>query len=205
MDFFHSRKDIEKTRHKLPHWQQGRVPVFVTFRLADSLPQSVLSPLLASREAFLAMNPKPWDEATEDRYVREFAAKFEDYLDAGHGCCALGNEKASAIVVGRLQCFNAQRYALHAYVVMPNHVHVLFTPHGQLSLPGIVQAWKGVSSRMIHKEGLSKLDPFWQPDYFDRLVRSPEHFEKVRCYIQANPSKAGLKTGFVMHCGNDPH
>jgi hypothetical protein len=38
MKFFDPRKDIEKTFHKLPHWMQGEVPVFVTFRLADSLP-----------------------------------------------------------------------------------------------------------------------------------------------------------------------
>ena len=48
-----------------------------------------------------------------------------------------------------------------------------------------------------HKEGLSDLNPFWQPDYFDRLIRSPEHFEAVRSYIRENPMKAGLKSGFV--------
>ena len=97
-----------------------------------------------------------------------------------------------------MKYFDRQRYDVHAYVIMPNHVHVLFTPHVQASLPEIVQAWKGVSSRMIHKEGLSPLQPFWQPDYFDRLIRSPEHFEKVRTYIKDNPAKAGLKSGFVL-------
>lgn len=155
--------------------------------------------MLASRDAFMAMNPKPWDEATEDMYVREFAAKFEEYLDAGHGCCALRDIRAASIVVDRLKHFDAQRYDLHAYAVMPNHVHVLFTPHVQASLPEIVQAWKGVSSRMIHKEKLSSLQPFWQPDYFDRLIRSPEHFEKVRTYIKDNPVKAGLNGGFVLN------
>ena len=88
MDFFNERGEIEKTLHKLPHWQQGRVPVFVTFRLADSLPQELLAPLLAKRAAFLMQHPKPWDEVTEDEFHRQVSIKLETCLDAGPGCCA---------------------------------------------------------------------------------------------------------------------
>ena len=201
VDFFNPRQDIEKTRHRLPHWQQGRVPVFVTFRLADALPQAVVGSLVSARDAFLSMNPKPWDEATENAYVRDFATKFEQYLDAGFGCCALSEARVADIVVERLRHFHSLRYELHAFVVMLNHVHVLFTPNDAAMLPDIVQAWKGVSSRMIHKQSLSDLNPFWQPDYFDRLIRNPGHFEKVRGYIADNPSKAGLRSGYVLADG----
>lgn len=66
---------------------------------------------------------------------------------------------------------------------MPNHVHVLFTLRDGESLPDTLQGWKGVSSRpsrLIHKTGLSTLNPFWQPDDADRLIRSPEHFSTVK-------------------------
>ena len=53
MKFFDPRGDIEKTAHKLPHWQQGEVAIFVTFRLADSLPSELLDDLLRARDAFL--------------------------------------------------------------------------------------------------------------------------------------------------------
>ncbi len=195
MDFFNEGAVIEKTRHKLPHWQQGRVPVFVTFRLADSLPQAVIGPLLAERAAFLTIHPKPWDEATENGFHRRFSVKLEEQLDAGHGCCALRDPRVADIVVGRLRHFDAERYDLHSYVIMPNHGHVLFTPHDSGSLPEIVKAWKGVASRMIHQAGLCGLNPFWQPDYFDRLIRSPLHFAKVQAYIAENPVKAHLKPG----------
>jgi putative transposase len=66
------------------------------------------------------------------------------------------------------------------------------------SLPDTLQGWKGVSSRLIRKTGLSTLNPFWRPDYFDRLIRSPEHFRTVQGYIRENPAKSGLKTGFVV-------
>ena len=81
---------------------------------------------------------------------------------------------------------------------MPNHVHVLFTLRDAESLPDTLQGWKGVSSRLIHQTGLSALNPFWQPDYFDRLIRSPEHFSTVKAYIRENPVKAGLKSGFIV-------
>ena len=81
---------------------------------------------------------------------------------------------------------------------MPNHVHVLLVLNENESLPDTLKGWKGVSSRMIHKEGLSELNPFWQPDYFDRLIRSPEHLETVRAYIRDNPAKAGLTSGFIF-------
>jgi len=173
MDFFNERAEIEKTIHKLPHWQQGRVPVFVTFRLADSLPHEVLAPLVAARNRFFAQHPKPWDEATENEFHRLFSVKLDEYLDAGHGCCALRNPAAAHIVAARLHHFDTHHYDLHSYVIMPNHVHVLFSPHDTTALPELVKAWKGISSRLIHQARLSDLNPFWQPDYFDRLIRSP--------------------------------
>jgi hypothetical protein len=89
MKFFDPRGDIEKTSHKLPHWQQGEVAIFVTFRLADSLPRELLDGWLRAREAFLAANPPPWDEITEACYHGPFSAKLDEHLAAAHGSCTL--------------------------------------------------------------------------------------------------------------------
>ena len=172
--------------------------VFVTFRLADSLPREVLEPLLAAREAFINAHPQPWDEITEAIFHAQFSDKLDEYLDAGHGSCALRDPHVAQIVADRFHHFNEQRYRLLSYIIMPNHAHVLFTLNGGESLPDALQGWKGVSSRLIHKAGLCELNPFWQPDYFDRLIRSPEHFDTVRAYIRENPAKAGLKAGFLL-------
>ena len=94
----------------------------------------------------------------------------------------------------RACCFE-KRYQLLSYVVMPNHVHVLLTLEAGEPLSEMVRGWKGVSSRLIHKDGLSELNPFWQREYFDRLIRSPEHLTKVRGYIRENPVTAGLRSG----------
>jgi REP element-mobilizing transposase RayT len=102
----------------------------------------------------------------------------------------LCDPRLAQIVADRLHHFDGQRYDLWSYVIMPNHLHVLFTLRDGESLPDTLQGWKGVSSRFIHKTGLSALNPFWQPDYFDRLIRSPEHFSTVKAYIRENPAKA---------------
>jgi putative transposase len=199
MDFFNERGDIEKTVHKLPHWQQGRVSIFVTFRLADSLPQEVLAPLIIARDRFVADNPKPWDEDMEDAFHRQFSVKLDAYLDAGHGSCALRKPAAAQTVAERLHYADGEHYDLHSYVIMPNHVHVLFSPHETKALPNLLKSWKGISSRLISQSLLSDLHPFWQPDYFDRLIRSPQHLAKVQRYIQENPLKAKLpQTDYLL-------
>lgn len=74
---------------------------------------------------------------------------------------------------------------------MPNHVHVLLTPHDDRSLKSIVQPLKSFSAVEIRKQ-LGDSGSVWQPDYFDRLIRDEGHFERVLRYIEWNPVKAGL-------------
>jgi REP-associated tyrosine transposase len=174
------------------------VAVFVTFRLADSLPQALLDSWLKAREDFLAANPLPWDDITQACYHGQFSDKLDEYLDTGHGTCALREPLIAQILAERFHHFDGQRYDLRGYAIMPNHAHVLFTLNDGESLPNTLQGWKGVSSRLIHKTGLSELNPFWQPEYFDRLIRSPEHLDTMKAYIRENPVKAGLKSGFIL-------
>jgi REP element-mobilizing transposase RayT len=91
----------------------------------------------------------------------------------------LRDPRLAQIVADRLHHFDGQRYDLGSYVIMPNHVHVHvhFTLRDGESLPDTLQGWKGVSSRLIHQTCLSVLNPFWQPNYFDRLIRSPEQLQ----------------------------
>jgi len=142
-------------------------------------------------------HPEPWDEATEASFHGVISDKADEALDIGHGSCALNEPRIAEIVAERFHHLDDECYHLHGYVIMPNHVHVLFTLEACEVLPAVLRGWKGVSSRLIHKQALSDLNPFWQPDYFDRLIRSPEHFDTVRAYIRENPTKAKLKSGFI--------
>jgi REP element-mobilizing transposase RayT len=77
----------------------------------------------------------------------------------------------------------------HAWVIMPNHVHVLWTPAG--SLAALIGKVKGSTAHAANLILGTTGEPFWQDDYFDRLVRD-DTFEDIRRYIECNPVKAGL-------------
>jgi len=85
---------------------------------------------------------------------------------------------------------NLQHYELHAFVIMPNHVHLLVTP--LVAVSKIMQSLK----RFTAHEGNRILGltgkPFWQDESYDRLVRNDAEFERIACYIEMNPVRAGL-------------
>ncbi len=81
-------------------------------------------------------------------------------------------------------------YRLHTWVVMPNHVHLLLTPHIEPSIT--LRRLKGASARDANDLlGLTG-QPFWQAESYDHLVRSQTEFERIESYIIQNPVRARL-------------
>ncbi|MES2995509.1 MAG: class I tRNA ligase family protein [Verrucomicrobiota bacterium] len=196
--FFSQSSETTITGDKLPHWQQGESACFVTWRLDDSLPKETLDRWSEERGAWLSGNPEPWSEETERDYHRLFSDRLDEWLDSGSGSCVLKTPEIRGIVSKALTHFDGGRYHLHSFVVMPNHVHVLFSPMGGHSLADILHSWKSFTAKAIAKltggEGR-----FWQPDYYDRLIRGGRHFAKVVEYIAGNPVKARLgKDDFTL-------
>ena len=117
--------------------------------------------------------------------------RIESYLDQGKENSFLKHPKIAEAVQDALLHFDQVRYRLHAWVVMPNHVHSLFTPGMGHSLSGILQSWKSYAAKEANRF-LGRRGRFWQEDYFDRYIRNPTHFEAAIEYIELNPVKAGL-------------
>lgn len=82
------------------------------------------------------------------------------------------------------------RYDLEAFVVMPNHMHLLVIPH--IPLPLITKTLKGFTAKQANKVLGRTGDPFWQGESYDHLVRDREELERIRSYIERNPVRAGL-------------
>jgi type I restriction enzyme R subunit len=183
--------EIQVTSNSLPHWQQGEAWIFVTWRLADSLPTDKLRAWQEEKDAWRAKHPEPWDLATAREYHERFTQRIEDWLDAGHGACILRNPAVRRIVTDALAFFDGKRYELGDWVVMPNHVHVLFRPFGEHRLPDILHSWKSFSAKAINKV-LGHTGSVWQEDDWDRLIRNERHLDAVNRYISENPTKAGL-------------
>jgi REP element-mobilizing transposase RayT len=123
-------------------------------------------------------------------------ARLDAWLDAGMGCCALRHPDVARYVQDSFLHFHGDRYHLHAWCVMPNHVHVLIQLLSDLA--SIVQGWKSFTARWILRNG-AKLGvevpdgrTLWMREYWDRYVRDENHYRTVVDYIHQNPVKAGL-------------
>ncbi len=82
-------------------------------------------------------------------------------------------------------------YSLHAFVLMPDHFHVLITPGMSASLERAVQYIKGGSAREIRR-ALNYRFPVWQRGFSDHRIRNPQDFKIHKNYIFQNPVKKGL-------------
>src|SRR5258707_2520216 len=102
-----------RSRGRLPHWERVGATYFVTFRLFDSLPATVLQQIKEASRGNARTNA-------------EYAHKLDAYLDRGSGASFLKNPRIAALVVDALLHFDGTRYRLHAWCVMPNHIHVVF-------------------------------------------------------------------------------
>jgi REP element-mobilizing transposase RayT len=189
--FFNPYAPIEESEHRLPHWQQDGVFCFVTWRLADSLPKEKLIVWQAEREAWRLRHPEPWDEKTDEDYHERFSHRLEQWLDQGHGACLLRDPQRASIVAEALLHFDAERYNIVNFAVMPNHVHVLVRLHVAYPLGDVVKSWKGFTAREINRR-IGRTGPLWQEDYWDRLIRNERHLYKCAEYIRNNPAEAHL-------------
>lgn len=177
-------------RRNLPHWiPEGRA-IFITWRLHGTLPASAQKKIRStSTPSAQARMPVP--QESEDAADKVFL-ELDSYLDAPKkGPVWLATpEFADYAEYPILRCAELGRYDLHAYVIMPNHVHVLLTPRAPLSR--ISATLKGVSARDINARLGRSGKRLWQDESFDHWIRNHGEFERIRRYIEANPVTAGL-------------
>lgn len=193
--YFTPQLEIEKhTTFRLPHWQQDEKSFFVTWRLADSLPKEKLDQWSAEKEQWLLENPKPWDDQTEEAYHERFSQSIDQWLDAGSGSCLLAQAPIAKILGDALHHFDGERYLLDSYVIMPNHVHILFRLAANHRLEDVIHSWKSFTAKEIHQICGSEGE-LWQKDYWDRMVRNPTHYANIVRYMEMNPVRAELKAG----------
>jgi putative transposase len=85
---------------------------------------------------------------------------------------------------------DGQDYRMQAWVIMPNHVHLVVDVR-DVPLVKLINGWKGKSSRTANGL-LGRHGQFWQEDYYDMLVRDEAHLKRAICYTEQNPVKAML-------------
>jgi putative transposase len=161
-------------RRRLPHVYETQNPVFLTWRLNGSLPanRKFHGGSLTSGQAFVTMDRLLDEQTTGPLY--------------------LARPAIAALVVEAIH-HNAevlQHYQLHAFAVMPNHVHLLATP--AIPLPKLTRSLKGITAKRANEIMALTGTHFWQEETYDREVRDQREFERIHLYIENNPVRAGL-------------
>jgi Rad3-related DNA helicase/REP element-mobilizing transposase RayT len=185
---------VTKTGRHLPHWQQEGCTYFVTFRLADSIPEDKLVQWQMELREWLRRHPEPRTTGQEQEYAEQFAERFHRWLDEGMGECWLRQPGISALVEEALRFFDGQRYWLGHFTVMPNHVHVLVRPAGDDALSEILHSWKSFTAKKINAL-LEREGKVWQDESFDCIVRDEAQLAQFTAYVHENPAKAKLRAG----------
>lgn len=192
---------IEITRGALPHWHQTGKIQFVTMRLADSLPRSLLRELHTIDYRFRSANPEPWDEQTLRSYHKLMGHVSEQQLHANAGSCLLRDPRVRKILADTLHHRDGHECKVIAYVIMPNHCHLLLQISPDRTTGDVIGAIKRYSAKIINRTfGLK--GPFWQSESHDRLVRSRDHLAHCITYIRHNPDHLP-PTDFTLYISPD--
>ncbi|HYI95488.1 MAG TPA: transposase [Bryobacteraceae bacterium] len=160
-------------RRRLPHFQAGDCPVFLTWRLYGSLPPSrVFGSEASAGHAFVAMDSLLDRARSGPLHLRR-------------------PEVAGPMVRALLYGQDSMKYyQLHAWVVMANHVHVLLSPFVEVAK--ITHSLKRFTAREANRILGLIGQPFWQDESYDHLVRDGGEFDRIVRYIENNPVTAGL-------------
>jgi REP-associated tyrosine transposase len=156
---------------RLPHVCETEPSAFLTWRLHDSLPSHQAFPLRAfnSGQAFAATD-RLLDQARDGSlHLRQpaVADMVEEALETATNICRL-----------------------HAYVVMPNHIHLLATP--TVPLPELTESLRTLTAARSKAMLDLAEGPFWHEESYVRMVRYGREFDEIRNYIEENPVRAGL-------------
>jgi REP element-mobilizing transposase RayT len=174
-------------RNYLPHIEDKQCQ-FITFRLYDSLPQSVID---YYRATLIYLKNKDITSDVYEKKTKECLSIIAKYEDSGYGQCFFRDERIAELMANTLHYHNNTLYQLLEWCIMPNHIHVMINMNKDSTLSQILHTWRSFTASKGN-EILGRKGKFWMNEYFDRYIRDYDHGIRVSSYIKMNPVKAGL-------------
>lgn len=184
-------------RRNLPHIHPRRARYFITFRLANSLPLTVIESLRQEFQEIISHDRSRNNDVEFSRFHEYFNA-FDQLLDESHrGARWMSDSQVAGYVAEALHFHDGRTCSMLCWTIMPNHVHCLLDHNIDTGAPPvhlILQSIKKYSARRanIYLERTGK--KFWQHESFDHIVKNDTETENVIRYILENPVKAKLCT-----------
>ena len=194
--YFEREGDTIATQGHLPHWSQEAKLYAVTFRLNDSLPHHVIERCLLDFETRTDNTDNAAYEYARKAFIHR---KIMDSLDQGHGECLLRSEEVRQIVIASFRYIHLHQARVHAFVIMPNHVHAVVETLDGITIQQVMHSLKRYTARQINAL-LHRTGRVWQTEYFDRLIRSLKHYNHAIYYIQQNPRNLPPSDFFLYSC-----
>jgi REP element-mobilizing transposase RayT len=185
-------------RRNLPHIQPLNTTLFLTFRLAGSLPEQVLIRMAEERRMIERTLTADAGKTESDlgQLARRHFATIESWLHkATTGPTWLAEERVAEIVAEALHYRDDSHYRLDAYSIMPNHVHAVFAPLAGVTMPkslsSIMHSLKRNTAKQANKV-LERSGAFREHESFDHYIRNHAEWKRIVKYVLENPVKAGL-------------
>ncbi len=182
--------DLIHYRRNLPHRLPPGETLFITFRLANSLPRVVIEKLKAEWEH---LREKAEDAEQTYALQKRYFGRYDTLLDrADSGPTWLRQPPVAALVQQALHHYNGRAYLLVCYCLMANHVHLVVTlPDEAPPLARTLQSIKSYTARQANIL-LNRQGQFWQRESYDHTIRDTAEMERIIHYVLENPVKAGL-------------
>ena len=172
-------------RNHLPHWEVENGTYFVTLRLHKTLPRDIEQRLRLLRHEYASDQQGP---ILQQKIFTDMEHWLDNLSDRRH----LAEPAVAQTVVDSIRHRQqANTWDMHEFVVMPNHVHMLFNIVNG-SLKPAMTSFKRWTARQANALLNPNQRHFWQEDWFDHWVRSHEEYLGLVDYIRLNPVKAGL-------------
>lgn len=200
----HESEKIYYHRH-LPHYQPLHASYFITFRLSGSLPVQIIKQYKLERMMREKMIKDDMNNNVKNKIIeirKKYFQKFDQLLDR----CEIGPDwmrdpEIADIVREALHFRDGSQYNLHAYTIMPNHVHLVFDTNStcddsmkgisQYPVSAILENLKWYTALKANQQ-LNRRGTFWQQESYDHVIRNQEEFNRIVRYVINNPVKAGL-------------
>jgi putative transposase len=188
-------------RRHLPHVQSPGGTLFITFRLADSIPDQALETMRQETQRIDAVLAQVSDQRERERRAyaaqRRLFGQWDAVLDASQsGPMWLRDARIAGLVSQSCHHHSSREYELDAFCIMPNHVHLICTPLAKAdgtyhAMSVIMHSLKGYTAHEANQI-LGRRGAFWQHENYDHAVRSEDEWRRIIAYVLNNPVKAGL-------------
>ncbi|OFX27155.1 MAG: hypothetical protein A2033_04085 [Bacteroidetes bacterium GWA2_31_9] len=178
---------MKEYRRNLPHINKANAVYFITTRLANTLPKSILDAYIKEKDFILKKNPEADINSIFEKHIQNYLDRIDNSINW------LINSQVAEIVENAIKFHDNTSYSLIAYCIMPNHIHYIIDTDNFTYQPlyKIQKSINNFSSREANKI-LERTGQFWHHESYDHIIKTQNELADTISYVINNPVKAGL-------------